>query len=195
MSDVSDLAPLPSTPSHHGDHLDMEMPSPGGNYIVFVMSHLKLLLVCTLFWSYQWTGLELPAQLWDSKFSIIPPHPSFKWKRRHSDASKTRCAIWPQTPSSPPRCQWGKRHLKKLTLFVSKWSHFQGNLTPIREQSEGGPQLVIWGTDVVVSLCKAKFRKFINQFLPTDEENISDNMNLTEPFYLQELQQVHDFIF
>ena len=35
MSDVSDLAPLPSTPSHHGDHLDMEMPSPGGSFTFF----------------------------------------------------------------------------------------------------------------------------------------------------------------
>ena len=34
MSDVSDLAPLPSTPSHHGDHLDMEMPSPSGSFIL-----------------------------------------------------------------------------------------------------------------------------------------------------------------
>jgi len=68
----------------------------------------------------------------------------------------------------------------------------EGNLTPIREQSEGGPQLVIWGTDVVVSLCKAKFRKFINQFLQSDDENMSENMNVAEPYYLQELQQIAD---
>ena len=64
-------------------------------------------------------------------------------------------------------------------------------MTPIREQNEAaGPQLVIWGTDVVVSLCKAKFRRFINQFLPSDEENLNENMDISEPFYLQELQQV-----
>jgi DNA replication licensing factor MCM4 len=64
-------------------------------------------------------------------------------------------------------------------------------LTPIREQSEAsGPQLVIWGTDVVVSMCKSKFRRFINQFLPTDEENLNENLDISEPFYLQELQQV-----
>ena len=54
---------------------------------------------------------------------------------------------------------------------------------------------MIWGTDVVVSLCKAKFRKFINQYLPTDGENISENMNVTEPYYLQELQQVFHYYF
>ena len=64
-------------------------------------------------------------------------------------------------------------------------------MTPIREQSEAsGPQLVIWGTDVVVSMCKSKFRRFINQFLPTDEENLNENLDISEPFYLQELQQV-----
>lgn len=67
-------------------------------------------------------------------------------------------------------------------------------MTPIREQQqeEGstGPQLVIWGTDVVVSACKSKFRQFIVNFMPTDAENIAENMNITEPFYLQDLQQV-----
>lgn len=63
-------------------------------------------------------------------------------------------------------------------------------MTPIREQTEGGPQLVIWGTDVVVSQCKTKFRRFINQYLQTDEEDLGENMNINEPYYLQELQQV-----
>lgn len=64
-------------------------------------------------------------------------------------------------------------------------------MTPIREQAEsGGPQLVIWGTDVVVSQCKTKFCRFINQFLQSDEEDLGENMNVNEPFYLQELQQV-----
>jgi DNA replication licensing factor MCM4 len=68
-------------------------------------------------------------------------------------------------------------------------------LTPIREQSEAsGPQLVIWGTDVVVSMCKSKFRRFINQFLPSDEENLNENLDISEPFYLQELQQVTNTI-
>ena len=68
-------------------------------------------------------------------------------------------------------------------------------MTPIREQSEAsGPQLVIWGTDVVVSMCKSKFRRFINQFLPSDEENLNENLDISEPFYLQELQQVTNTI-
>lgn len=68
----------------------------------------------------------------------------------------------------------------------------QGNLTPIREQNEGaaGPQLVIWGTDVVVSLCKSKFKSFILKFLPTEDDHLSENMIMHEPYYLQELQQV-----
>ena len=69
-------------------------------------------------------------------------------------------------------------------------SFYQGNLTPIREQNETGPQLVIWGTDVVVSQCKTKFRQFINNFTLTNEENIAENINSSEPLYLQELQQV-----
>jgi len=68
----------------------------------------------------------------------------------------------------------------------------EGNLTPIREQNETGPQLVIWGTDVVVSQCKTKFRQFINNFTLTNEENIAENINSSEPLYLQELQQIAD---
>lgn len=64
-------------------------------------------------------------------------------------------------------------------------------MTPIREQAEGGPQLVIWGTDVVVSQCKSKFRQFINLFMQSEDENMGEMMNMSEPYYLQELQQVN----
>lgn len=152
MSDVSDLAPLPSTPSHHGDHLDMEMPSPGA------VSELDL-------------NSPLNYGTPSSLSSLRTP--------RSSGRGGTPMRQRPDVRSD--------RKLRQVHLGAN-----EGNLTPIREQSEGGPQLVIWGTDVVVSLCKAKFRKFINQFLQSDDENMSENMNVAEPYYLQELQQIAD---
>jgi len=154
MSDVSDLAPLPSTPSHHGDHLDMEMPSPSA------VSELDL----------------------NSPLNYGTP----------SSLSSLRTPRSGGRGGTPMRQRPDVRSDRKVRQ-VNLGANEQGNLTPIREQSENGPQLVIWGTDVVVSLCKAKFRKFINQFFPSEEENLSlQNMNVNEPFYLQELQQIAD---
>ncbi|KAG1667609.1 DNA replication licensing factor mcm4-A [Nymphon striatum] len=48
-----------------------------------------------------------------------------------------------------------------------------------------GTQLVIWGTDVVVNLCKDKFKKFILTFV--DSENGEDDNN---PIYLPKLEEI-----
>ena len=56
----------------------------------------------------------------------------------------------------------------------------------------GGPQLVIWGTDVVVSHCKHKFRRFIETFVESncaEDERIS-GMDIDQPLYLQRLEEV-----
>lgn len=56
------------------------------------------------------------------------------------------------------------------------------------------PQLVIWGTDVSVAACKAKFKKFLETFIDPDveEDEKLDGFNPTEPLYLQKLEQVND---
>lgn len=57
------------------------------------------------------------------------------------------------------------------------------------------PQLVIWGTDVSVAACKAKFKKFLETFIDPDveEDEKLDGFNPTEPLYLQKLEQVITF--
>ena len=54
-----------------------------------------------------------------------------------------------------------------------------------------GPQLVIWGTDVVVSACKDKFRRFLETFVDAVEEDERvENMDESEPLYMQKLREV-----
>ncbi|XP_046648620.1 DNA replication licensing factor MCM4-like isoform X1 [Daphnia pulicaria] len=154
MSDISDVAPLPSTPSHHGDNdMDIGM-SPGG-----AISELDL----------------------NSPLNYGTPSSISSLRTPRSGARGTPLHQRPDVRSD--------RKVRQVNLGANE----QGNLTPIKEQAEsGGPQLVIWGTDVVVSQCKTKFCRFINQFLQSDEEDLGENMNVNEPYYLQELQQIAD---
>ena len=55
-----------------------------------------------------------------------------------------------------------------------------------------GPQLVIWGTDVVVNQCKEKFVRFLSRFIDetVDEDERFDGMDVREPYYMQRLEEV-----
>ncbi|XP_055919895.1 DNA replication licensing factor MCM4 [Eupeodes corollae] len=72
-------------------------------------------------------------------------------------------------------------------------------LEPIPEQqsetseASTGPQLVIWGTNVVVSQCKTKFKNFLLRYIDPDAEQdeISENIDVNEPLYLQKLEEIH----
>jgi DNA replication licensing factor MCM4 len=59
-------------------------------------------------------------------------------------------------------------------------------------ETDQAPQLVVWGTNVVVSQCKEKFRKFVLQFVDpnAEEDERMEDMNLNEPLYLQKLHEV-----
>lgn len=56
-----------------------------------------------------------------------------------------------------------------------------------------GPQLVIWGTKVVVSECKDKFKQFLMRYIDpsAQQDEITENMNLNEPLYMQKLEEIH----
>ena len=60
----------------------------------------------------------------------------------------------------------------------------------IGSESAAEPNVVIWGTDVEIKVCKAKFTNFINQFVDHDlkEDKFVDGVN--EPLYLQRLEEV-----
>ena len=62
----------------------------------------------------------------------------------------------------------------------------------ISSDPNAGPQLVIWGTDVVVSQCKEKFKKFIRRFVDrnVDSDERFEGLNSEDPFYMQRLEEV-----
>jgi len=63
---------------------------------------------------------------------------------------------------------------------------------PVSEVPQG-PQLVIWGTDVVVSQCNDKFRSFITTFIDTsiaDDEQFA-GVDPNQPYYLQRLDDIN----
>jgi hypothetical protein len=63
--------------------------------------------------------------------------------------------------------------------------------------SEDGPQLVIWGTDVVITASKAQFTRFLREFvlvadaLSEDERVQVSQVDATLPFYRQCLDEIH----
>ncbi|XP_026463702.1 DNA replication licensing factor MCM4-like [Ctenocephalides felis] len=62
-----------------------------------------------------------------------------------------------------------------------------------RDESESaGPQLVIWGTNVVVNECKRKFKSFIERYIDNTPEydERSEGMDLNEPLYMQKLEEI-----
>jgi DNA replication licensing factor MCM4 len=65
----------------------------------------------------------------------------------------------------------------------------------ITSDTNAGPQLVIWGTDVVVSHCKEKFRRFILKFVEknVDEDEAFEGMDINQPYYLQRLEEVKNY--
>ena len=62
----------------------------------------------------------------------------------------------------------------------------------ISSDPNAAPQLVIWGTDVVVGHCKDRFKHFIQRFIdPTVEmDEKFEGMDINEPLYLQRLEEV-----
>jgi DNA replication licensing factor MCM4 len=73
-----------------------------------------------------------------------------------------------------------------------------GSLEPIAEmdtQSESGTQaqLLVWGTNVVISECKSKFKNFLIRYIDPEAESdeIEEGMNLNEPLYMQKLDEIN----
>uniref|UniRef100_A0A1Y1KIS5 DNA replication licensing factor MCM4 n=2 Tax=Photinus pyralis TaxID=7054 RepID=A0A1Y1KIS5_PHOPY len=71
------------------------------------------------------------------------------------------------------------------------------NLETISESQESedlsAPQLVIWGTNVSVEQCKAKFKKFLMRYIALDaeEDEVSEITNVHQPLYMQKIEEIH----
>lgn len=84
------------------------------------------------------------------------------------------------------------RKIRQVTIGGSDPSEPTKITSDITSDPNAGPQLVIWGTDVVVSQCKEKFRRFISKYL---DKNVAgdeqfDGMDINEPYYLQRLEEI-----
>uniref|UniRef100_A0A8D9AE93 DNA replication licensing factor MCM4 n=1 Tax=Cacopsylla melanoneura TaxID=428564 RepID=A0A8D9AE93_9HEMI len=55
-----------------------------------------------------------------------------------------------------------------------------------------GSALVIWGTDVVVDRCKAKFKTFLETFVQTsmDEDERIEGLDESQPLYMQKIDEI-----
>ena len=67
-------------------------------------------------------------------------------------------------------------------------------MPPSEASAESQPQLVIWGTDVSVTTYKAKFRRFLENFVVADagEDEKTEDFNPNEPLYVQLMEQIND---
>ena len=65
-------------------------------------------------------------------------------------------------------------------------------VAPSEGSTDAMSQLVIWGTDVSVASCKAKFQRFLRTFMDpeAEEDEKTDGFDPREPLYLQKLDQV-----
>ena len=60
---------------------------------------------------------------------------------------------------------------------------------PTSEAAE--PKLVIWGTDVVVSETKEKFKTFLLEFTIDELDEMNDGFDPLQPLYMQKLEEVN----
>ncbi|KAI5744337.1 hypothetical protein M8J76_001462 [Diaphorina citri] len=71
-------------------------------------------------------------------------------------------------------------------------SGIQGRPDQSPHPSAGESALVIWGTDVVVDRCKAKFKTFLETFVQTsmDEDERIEGLDETQPLYMQKIDEI-----
>jgi DNA replication licensing factor MCM4 len=80
-----------------------------------------------------------------------------------------------------------------VLLLVLQDTSMRGVSSELGTDPNAAPQMVIWGTDVVVSHCKEKFRRFIERYVPEDvaDDEQFEGMDIEEPFYLQRLEEIN----
>lgn len=87
------------------------------------------------------------------------------------------------------------RHLRQVNLHSDPIIEASSEAGPMdaSEGEQAAPQLVIWGTDVVVNRCKDKFKTFISTFVDpnAEEDEVTNDMDVNQPLYLQKLDEIH----
>lgn len=85
------------------------------------------------------------------------------------------------------------RKMRQVTIGGSEPSEATKITSEVTSDPNAGPQLVIWGTDVVVSHCKEKFRRFILKYEDKNvaEDEMFEGMDISQPYYLQRLEEIN----
>ncbi len=86
-----------------------------------------------------------------------------------------------------------QHHYSHVPSYVLSSFKDGGRVTSeITSDTNAGPQLVIWGTDVIVDQCKKKFKRFIETYVEVavDQDERFDGINPNEPLYMQRLEEV-----
>ncbi|XP_052817701.1 DNA replication licensing factor mcm4-like isoform X2 [Mya arenaria] len=86
-----------------------------------------------------------------------------------------------------------ERKMRTVNIGGSEPSEVTRMTSEITSEANVGPQLVIWGTDVVVSHCKEKFRRFISKYVDKDvaEDETFEGMDINQPYYLQRMEEIN----
>ncbi|GBN81684.1 DNA replication licensing factor mcm4-A [Araneus ventricosus] len=86
-----------------------------------------------------------------------------------------------------------ERHLRQVNVGPENSDPAMSDpAAPQSDNNAGGPQLVIWGTDVEVTKCQSKFRRFIEEYTDANIEmdELIENVDFQRPFYMQKLEEI-----
>lgn len=69
----------------------------------------------------------------------------------------------------------------------------QGDNTEPASEASGAAQMVVWGTNVIISRCKNNFKQFLMRYIDplVELDEIHENIDVTQPLYLQKLEEIH----
>ncbi|XP_071785606.1 DNA replication licensing factor mcm4-A-like [Asterias amurensis] len=94
------------------------------------------------------------------------------------------------TPVRPRNDITSNRKLRQVNLQSDPPGDATEPTAAVTSEQPGGPQLVIWGTNVVVSEAKEKFTRFIQRFIDPEADE-AEGIDPNEPLYLQKLDEIH----
>ncbi|XP_038070017.1 DNA replication licensing factor mcm4-A-like [Patiria miniata] len=94
------------------------------------------------------------------------------------------------TPVRPRNDITSNRKMRQVNLQSDPSGDGSEPTAAVTSEQPGGPQLVIWGTNVVVSEAKSKFTRFIQRFIDPEAEE-AEGIDPNEPLYLQKLDEIN----
>ncbi|XP_065208146.1 DNA replication licensing factor MCM4 [Planococcus citri] len=84
------------------------------------------------------------------------------------------------------------RRVRQVNLAFDQINEEEEGVISQSSESDAAPNFVILGTNVVISKCKLKFKRFIVEFVEESpaEDEISEEIDRTLPLYMQKLEEI-----